>query len=142
MQKSPIHTIDGCLKYLKGDKLPKVSQTLTMFADDDEVGKFDFQDHDDSNGVGYGDNDDDNDDDEDDFLVKGRPAVSGADGMMAAAAGEAGLHIVIIICVITIIAFILPLRCQVCHQGQHCHHHYCAFSLITVIIPVIITVIS
>ena len=47
------------------------------------------------------------------FLVKGRPAVSGADGMMAAAAGEAGLHIVIIICVITIITFIsaiLPLR--------------------------------
>ena len=41
-QKSPIHTIDGCLKYLKGGKLPKVSQTLTMFAGDDEVGKFDF----------------------------------------------------------------------------------------------------
>ena len=79
------------------------------------------------------------------FLVKGRPAVSGADGMMAAAAGEAGLHIVIIICVITIIALILanfPLRCQVCHQGQHCHHHYCGFSLVTLIIPVIITVIS
>ena len=75
------------------------------------------------------------------FLVKGRPAVSGADGMMAAAAGEAGLHIVIIICVITIIALILPLRCQGYHQGQYCHHHYCGFSLITVIIPVIITVI-
>ena len=78
------------------------------------------------------------------FLVKGRPAVSGADGMMAAAAGEAGLHIVIIICVIIIIAFIssiLPLRCQGYHQGQYCHHHYCGFSPITVIIPVIITVI-
>ena len=42
------------------------------------------------------------------FLVKGRPAVSGADGMMAAAAGEAGLHIDIIISVITIITFNLP----------------------------------
>ena len=64
-QKGQIHTIDGCLKYLKGGKLPKVSQTLTMFAGDDEVGKFDFQDYDDSNGDDYGDNDDD---DEDDFF--------------------------------------------------------------------------
>ena len=79
------------------------------------------------------------------FLVKGRPAVSGADGMMAAAAGEAGLHIVIIICVITIVALIsaiLPLRFQVRHQGQPCQHPFCGFSLINVIIPVIITDIS
>ena len=145
-QKSLIHTIDGCLKYLKGGEIaqsisdPKnvwwcllmttklanlifrimmIAMVMIMVTTMMMMKMI--------------------------FLVKGRPAVSGADGMMAAAAGEAGLHIVIIICVITIITFIsaiLPLRFQVYHHSQPCHHHYCGFSLITVTIPVIITVIS
>ena len=145
-QKSLIHTIDGCLKYLKGGEIaqsisdPKnvwwcllmttklanlifrimmIAMVMIMVTTMMMMKMI--------------------------FLVKGRPAVSGADGMMAAAAGEAGLHIVIIICVITIITFIsaiLPLRFQVCHQGQPCQHPFCGFSLINVIIPLIITVIS
>ena len=116
-----------------------------MFADDDEVGKFDFQDYDDSNGDDYGDN---NDDDEDDFFGEGKTCSVGGrwdDGSSCGGGGVAYRHHHLRHHHVTIITFILanfPLRCQVCHQGQTCHHHFCGFSPIAVIVLVIITVIS